>query len=232
MIKVRKSEERGHFNHGWLDTRHTFSFSEYYEPDYMHFRHLRVINEDRVAPGQGFGTHPHKDMEILTYVLDGELEHKDSMGTGSIIRPGDIQKMSAGTGILHSEFNASKSKPVHFLQIWIVPDDKGVEPEYWQQSVPLEKKHNNLCLIASQRGREDSVHVYQDVNLFASVLDAGKELTHTFEDGRYGWVQVARGKLSLNGVALSAGDGAGISAEKQLAITASENAEFLLFDLA
>lgn len=232
MITLRPSHERGHANHGWLDTYHTFSFGEYYDPGHMGFRHLRVINEDRVQPGTGFGTHSHRDMEILTYVLEGELEHKDSMGNGSVIRPGELQRMSAGTGVTHSEHNHSKSEPVHLLQIWIVPERKGLKPGYEQRSFPIEEKRGQLRLIAARDGRGGAVTVHQDVDLFAALLDRGERVTHRLNPGRHAWVQVARGAVMLNGVSLKAGDGAAISEEEPLEVSASELSEILLFDLA
>lgn len=232
MITLRPSHERGHANHGWLDTYHTFSFGEYYDPGHMGFRDLRVINEDRVQPGTGFGTHSHRDMEILTYVLEGELEHKDSMGNGSVIRPGELQRMSAGTGVTHSEHNHSKSEPVHLLQIWIVPEQRGLKPGYEQRSFPLEEKRGHLRLIAARDGRGGAVTVHQEVDLFAALLDRGEVVAHRLNPGRHAWVQVARGAVMLNGVSLKAGDGAAISEEETLEVSASDASETLLFDLA
>lgn len=232
MITLRPSHERGHANHGWLDTYHTFTFGGYYDAGHMGFRHLRVINEDRVQPGTGFGTHSHRDMEILTYVLEGELEHKDSMGNGSVIRPGEVQRMSAGTGVTHSEYNHSKSEPVHLLQIWIVPERKGLKPEYEQRSFPLKEKRGHLRLIAARDGRGGAVTVHQDVDLFAALLDRGERVAHRLNSGRYAWVQVARGAVMVNGVSLKVGDGAAISEEETLEVSASEASEALLFDLA
>jgi redox-sensitive bicupin YhaK (pirin superfamily) len=232
MITPRKSGERGHANYGWLDTYHTFSFNTYYDPAHMNFRDLRVINEDRVQPGRGFGTHPHEDMEILTYVLAGALEHKDSMGTGSIIRPGDVQRMSAGTGIAHSEFNPSRSEPVHLLQIWIFPEQLGLRPSYEQKTFLQAAKRGQLRLLASPDAREGSLNIHQDVDLYASVLGEGERVTHTLSQGRHAWLQVARGAVSLNGQAVGPGDGAAVSKEQSLAIRADEPSEFLLFDLA
>ena len=231
MIILRKSEERGHANHGWLDSYHTFSFANYYDPDYMGFGNLRVINEDRVEPKRGFGTHPHRDMEIITYVLEGALEHKDSIGNGSIIRPGDVQKMSAGTGILHSEYNPSESEPVHLLQIWIMPNQRNLPPSYEQKKFSEAEKRNHLRLIASPDGRENSVTVYQDVNLYATVLDAGKNVSHELKGGREVWLQVVRGEVQLNGIVLGAGDAAAIVDETYLKIEAKTASELLLFDL-
>jgi redox-sensitive bicupin YhaK (pirin superfamily) len=232
MIQVRPGKERGHANHGWLDTYHTFSFADYYDPDHMGFRSLRVINEDRVAPGQGFGTHPHRDMEIITYVLEGALEHKDSLGTGSVIRPGDVQRMSAGTGITHSEFNHSKVEPVHLLQIWVLPERKGLKPGYEQKAFDLHQGSGRLQLLAAPDGRNGAVTVHQDVALYAALLSPGKKVTHSLERGRHAWLQVTRGAATLNGEKLKAGDGAAVSEEGSLEIAAAAEAEILLFDLA
>lgn len=232
MIAIRKSEDRGHADFGWLDTRHTFSFGDYYDPDHMHFRTLRVINEDFVAPGKGFPTHPHRDMEIVTYVLEGALEHKDSLGTGSIIRPGDAQRMTAGTGITHSEFNASSTETVHLLQIWILPDRRGLPPGYEQKAFPEAAKRGRLCLLASPDGAAGSVTIHQDVRLYVALLDAGQAIAHAPGAGRHAWVQVARGAVTLNGHALDQGDGAAVSDEASLDLAAAEPAEILLFDLA
>ena len=232
MITVRPRDERGHFDHGWLDTRHTFSFAEYFDPDHMGFRSLRVINEDRVQPGQGFGTHPHRDMEIVTYVLDGALAHRDSMGNGSVIRPGDVQRMTAGTGITHSEFNHSNDAPVHFLQIWIVPDRRGLTPSYEQKTIPAEAMAGRLCAVASHDGGDGSVTINQDATLYTAVLAPGQAVTHAFAPGRHGWLQVARGQVALDGRSLAAGDGAAISGEKAVTVSGESEAEILLFDLA
>jgi redox-sensitive bicupin YhaK (pirin superfamily) len=224
MIRVRKAEERGHFDHGWLDTYHTFSFADYHDPEFMGFRSLRVINDDRVDPRRGFGTHGHRDMEIITYVLEGELSHADSMGTGSVIRPGEVQRMSAGTGVMHSEKNES-DKPVHLLQIWILPERHGIQPEYEQKAfAPSE----HLQLVASHDGRDGSLTIHQDVDLYTAKLRGGSE-TFDFRPNRYGWLQVARGDVSLNGQPLTAGDGAAIEKESQ--ITIAGDGEVLLFDL-
>ena len=231
MISVRRAGERGHENYGWLDTQHTFSFGEYHDPRHMGFRALRVINEDRVKPESGFGTHSHRDMEIVSYVLDGELGHKDSMGTGSVIRPGDVQRMSAGTGVTHSEWNHSKTEFVHFLQIWILPDRRGIEPGYEQKTLAPEAMHNQLRLVASHDGRDGSVTVHQDAEIHVARLDAGREVAHPLGAGRHAWVQVARGAVDVNGTALATGDGASVSDEARIAIRASEPAEVLLFDL-
>jgi len=232
MIQLRPGSERGHARHGWLDSRHTFSFAEYHDPRYMGFRSLRVINEDRVQPAQGFGTHGHRDMEIVTYVLEGALEHRDSLGTGSVIRPGDVQRMSAGTGIQHSEFNASRDELVHFLQIWILPDTVALEPSYEQKHFAADAARNRLQLVGSHDGREDSVAIHQDVSLYVARLDAGAKLRHAIAPGRHAWVQVARGSVRLGDAALRAGDGAALSGEPALELGADAPAEVLVFDLA
>lgn len=232
MLTIRKSEERGHFDHGWLDTRHTFSFAGYFDRNQMRFRTLRVINEDVVQPGQGFGTHPHEDMEILTVVLEGALEHKDSMGSGSVIRPGDVQHMSAGTGVTHSEFNHSKSEPVHLLQIWILPEKKGITPSYEQKNFPVEERRGQLRLVASPDGSNGSLVIRQDALVYVSLLGAGEQVTHAVEPGRGVWVQVARGALSANGQQLQAGDGLALEEVPQIEIRSDSESEFLLFDLA
>ncbi len=229
MISIRKSGERGHFDHGWLDTFHTFSFSDYYDPDCMSFRSLRVINEDRVEPGRGFGTHGHNDMEILTYILEGGLQHRDNIGNGSVIRPGDVQRMSAGTGVLHSEVNASATDPVHLLQIWLLPERSGLSPGYEEKHFPVDERRGQLRLIASREGRDGSVTIFQDASIYAAVLD-GTPLDHHLLPNRHAWVQVAGGAVSLNDIALDAGDGAAISDEKELRIQ-GELGELLLFDL-
>ncbi|HEY2387494.1 MAG TPA: pirin family protein [Candidatus Binatia bacterium] len=234
MISRRPSAERGHFDHGWLDTFHTFSFADYHDPAYMGFRALRVINEDRVAPGRGFGTHPHADMEIVTFVLAGALAHADSMGTGSTIRPGDVQRMSAGTGVTHSEFNASRSEPVHLMQIWILPERRGLQPEYEQKAFPEAERRGRMRLIVSRDGAEGSVTLHQDARIYATVLAAGERVTHTLAPGRSAWVQLADGAVRLNGTALTAGDGAAVTGETALEIGAdgAGRIELLLFDLA
>ncbi|HVY46741.1 MAG TPA: pirin family protein [Minicystis sp.] len=232
MITVRPAGARGHADHGWLDSHHTFSFADYYDPKHMGFRALRVINEDRVQPGRGFGTHPHRDMEIVSYVLEGALEHKDSMGTGSVIRPGDVQRMTAGTGVLHSEFNASKSDLVHFLQIWILPEAARLAPSYEQKRFEDAEKKNRLRLVASRDGREGSITVHQDVALYAALLDAGAAVEHAVAPGRHAWVQVTRGAVTANGVALAVGDGAALSDEAALSLRATAPSEVLVFDLA
>jgi len=227
MIQVRPAQERGHANHGWLDSFHTFSFADYYDPAHMGFSVLRVINEDRVIPGAGFPTHGHRDMEIVSYVLAGALEHKDSMGNGSIIRPGDVQRMSAGQGIRHSEFNHSKNEPVHFLQIWILPNVQGVKPSYEQKRIELDGK---LRLVASPDGGNGSVTIHQDARVYAARLNGG-EVSHALAPGRRAWLQVARGTARLNGTTLHAGDGASIEGEASLRLAADGSAEVLLFDL-
>ena len=229
MITIRKAEERGHFDHGWLDTYHTFSFADYYDPDFMGFRTLRVINDDRVAPGRGFGTHGHRDMEIVTYVIEGALAHRDSMGTGSIIHPGEVQRMSAGTGVMHSEMNASLEEPVRLLQIWILPERRGITPGYEQKEFGEDERRGKLRLVASRDGSEGAVTIHQDVKLYASLLDGGS-VTHNFAENRYGWLQVARGNVDLNGQKLKEGDGAAIANESSVVIQGS-GAEILLFDL-
>jgi redox-sensitive bicupin YhaK (pirin superfamily) len=232
MITIRKSEERGHFDLGWLDTYHTFSFDQYYDPTHMHFRSLRVINEDRVAPGQGFPTHSHRDMEIITYILSGALEHRDSMGNGSVIRPGDVQRMTAGTGVSHSEFNPSESEAVHLLQIWILPKTHGLTPGYEEKAFAEEERRGRLRLIASDDGREGSVTINQDARVYATLLDAGEIVTHPLQPTRHAWLQVARGTVRLNGMELKQGDGAAVSKESELSISAHDRVELLLFDLA
>ena len=231
MIDIRHSNERGGGDYGWLNTRHTFSFDQYHDPRFMGFRSLRVINEDVVAPGGGFPTHPHRDMEIITYVLEGALEHKDSLGTGSVIRPGDGQRMSAGRGIRHSETNASKKDPVHLLQTWITPDRHGYEPSYEQKAFPEEEKRGKLRLIASPDGAEGSVTIHQDARLYVALLSPGEEVTRPLGKGRYAWLQVAKGAIEFNGKALQQGDGAAVSDESRLSIEATSDAEVLLFDL-
>jgi redox-sensitive bicupin YhaK (pirin superfamily) len=232
MINIRRSSERGGGDYGWLNTRHTFSFDQYHDPHFMGFRSLRVINEDRVAPGEGFPTHSHRDMEIITYLLEGALEHKDSLGTGSVIRPGDGQRMSAGRGIRHSEMNPSSTEPAHLLQIWIMPDRSGHEPSYQQKAFPDEEKRGKLRLIAGPDGKDGSVTIHQDAQLYVTLLSPGEEVTHRLTKGRYAWLQVAKGTVELNGQRLQPGDGAQVSAEPQLTIKGVENAEVLLFDLA
>jgi len=232
MITIRNGNDRGHAQHGWLDSHHTFSFAEYFDPDHMGFRSLRVINEDRVSPGQGFGTHPHRDMEIISYVLAGGLEHKDSIGTGSIIRPGDVQRMSAGTGVRHSEFNPSKTDPVHFLQIWIQPAEHGIAPSYEQKTFTQADKRGKLRLVASADGRDGSVTVHADAALYAGVFDEGERAELRLDKGRHAWVHVARGKVRVNGRDLEAGDGAALSEEAAVRIEGVSGGEVLVFDLA
>ncbi|HEX8636043.1 MAG TPA: pirin family protein [Pyrinomonadaceae bacterium] len=231
MIYVRKAAARGHFNFGWLDTYHTFSFGEYYDPRNMGFRALRVINEDYVRAGHGFPTHPHRDMEIITYVLQGALEHKDSMGNGTVIVPGEVQRMSAGTGVRHSEKNSSAEEDVHLLQIWIIPREEGLPPGYEQKMFEADEKRGRLRLIASADGRDGSVTIHQDAELYAALLDTGQEVTHRLLPGRHAWAQVARGAVELNGQLLQQGDGAAVSDEEQLLIAGREASEVLLFDL-
>ncbi|HWT16062.1 MAG TPA: pirin family protein [Patescibacteria group bacterium] len=231
MITLRLSRDRGTANFGWLDSRHTFSFGHYYDPAQMGFGPLRVINEDRVAPGGGFPTHGHANMEIISVVLGGALEHRDSLGTGSVIRPGDVQRMSAGSGIQHSEFNASNAAPVHFLQIWIQPDRLNIAPGYEQKHFDADARRGRLCLLASGDGRDGALTIRQNADLFGSVLPAGDTVVHAFAPGRRGWVHVARGEIDVNGERLQAGDGAAIENERALRIGAARDAEFLLFDL-
>jgi len=229
MITIRKGEDRGHFDHGWLDTYHTFSFADYHDPAHMGFRALRVINDDRVEAGRGFGTHGHRDMEIITYVLEGELSHQDSMGNGSVIRPGEVQRMSAGTGVMHSEKNAS-DELVHLLQIWILPERHGITPSYEQKVFPPAERDGRLRLVASRDGRDGSVTIHQDADLYTTTLRDNATVTQDLRPGRYGWVQVARGTVTVNGKPLDAGDGAAIEAEPR--VTIAGDGEVLLFDLA
>jgi redox-sensitive bicupin YhaK (pirin superfamily) len=232
MISVRRSGERGHANHGWLDTHHTFSFADYHDERHMGFRDLRVLNEDRVAPGRGFPTHSHRDMEILSWVLEGELEHQDSMGNGSVIRPGELQRMSAGTGVRHSERNPSAKDPLHFLQIWILPDRDGLPPEYEQTAFPAAERVGRLREIASPDGRDGSLTIHQDVRLYVADWAGGQTLAADFAPGRYGWVQAARGDVTVNGNRLEEGDGAAISEERKLELAGGSGAQALVFDLA
>lgn len=232
MLTVRKAAERGHAQHGWLDSHHTFSFADYYDAAHMGFRALRVINEDRVEPGRGFGAHGHREMEIISYVLEGALRHDDSTGNGSVIRPGDVQRMSAGTGVRHSERNASTSEPVHFLQIWIVPSVRGVAPSYEQKTFPESEKRGRLRLVASPDGADGSLSLYADARLHAGLFEAGERAELALAPGRAGWVQVARGRVRVNGVELAAGDGAALETEPSLRIEGVEDAEVLVFDLA
>jgi redox-sensitive bicupin YhaK (pirin superfamily) len=230
-LTIRRAGERGRADHGWLNSFHTFSFADYYDPKHMGFRALRVINDDTVAPGMGFGAHGHQDMEIVSYVLDGELAHKDSMGNGSVIRPGDVQRMSAGTGVRHSEMNPSKQEAVHFLQIWIIPDRRGHQPGYEQIAFPTAERRGALRLVASPDGANGSVTIHQDVRLYAGLFDRGEKATHTVAPGRHAWVHVARGKAQVDGVDLGAGDAVSTSTPGDLAIT-GDGAEVLVFDLA
>ncbi|MDQ1728939.1 MAG: quercetin 2,3-dioxygenase [Pyrinomonadaceae bacterium] len=232
MITIRNAAARGHFDLGWLDTYHTFSFDQYYDPNHMGFRSLRVINEDTVQPGNGFPTHSHRNMEIVTYILRGALEHSDSMGNGSIIRPGDAQRMSAGTGVRHSEANPSAEEAVHLLQIWILPDEEDRPPEYEEKRFSAEEKRNRLRLIVSPGADDGSVRIHQDAKIYASLLDEGQSVVHSLANGRSAWLQVAAGSVTLNDIGLVQGDGAAITAEPSLRITAREAAEVLLFDLA
>lgn len=230
MMTIRKANERGHANHGWLDTYHTFSFADYYDPQWMHFRSLRVINDDLVLPGNGFGTHPHRDMEIVTYILNGALEHRDSMGNGRVIRAGELQYMSAGTGVQHSEFNPSKDEAVRLLQIWIMPDEKGVKPRYAEKSL-ANAESGKLHLMTSKTGRDGSMAIHQDADLWLAKLNAGQQVSHVLASQRYAWVHVAEGEVNLNGTTLSGGDAAAVRAENKLQLTASKPSQVLLFDL-
>lgn len=231
MIQIRRASERGHFNHGWLDTYHTFSFAEYQDPQWMGYRALRVINEDWVAPGMGFPTHSHRDMEIITYILEGELEHKDSMGNTSRIYPGEVQRMSAGTGVTHSEYNPSKDKKLHLLQLWILPEKKGQTPGYEQKTFSQKQLEGKLCLVASRDGREGSVKIGQDVDLYAARLTKGSSLNFSLKENRAAWLQVAKGEVEINGTKLKTSDAVAVSEEKVLAMKADSTAEILLFDL-
>ena len=232
MITIRRANERGHFDHGWLNTYHTFSFDQYYDPRYMGFRDLRVINEDFVAGGRGFPKHGHRDMEIITYILEGALKHEDSMGNGSVIRPGDVQRMTAGTGVKHSEANSSDKDRVHLLQIWILPHTVGLDPGYEQKAFSEDERRGQLRLIASEDGRDGSVLVHQNVSLFASILPAGEEVEHAIDPLRYAWIQVARGTVNVNDEKADQGDGVIGVGESSLRIRAEDDAEVLLFDLA
>jgi len=231
MITLRQSHERGHADHGWLNSYHTFSFAGYQDPKHMGFRSLRVMNEDRVAPGQGFGTHPHRDMEIVSYVLEGALQHKDSMGNGSVLHAGDFQRITAGTGVEHSEFNPSATEPVHFYQIWLFPHERGLKPGYEERSFSASDKHNRLRLVASVDGREGSLTVHQDVDVFLSNLDAGASVSHQLRPGRHAWVQVMRGSVRVGEKTLNESDAAAVSDENVLQLVAVEPAEVMLFDL-
>lgn len=232
MLTIRPSEARGRARFDWLDSRHSFSFGHYFDPAHMGFRALRVINEDRVVPGGGFATHGHADMEIVSYVLEGALEHKDSLGTGTVIRPGEVQRMTAGTGIQHSEYNPSRVEPVHFLQIWILPERKGLRPSYEQKAFSDADRRARLCLVASRDGRDGSLTVHQDVSLYASLLGPGERVEHFFAPGRHSWIQLVRGEILANGQPLKAGDGAAISDEAMISLEGKGEAELLLLDLA
>jgi redox-sensitive bicupin YhaK (pirin superfamily) len=231
MFTLRPAHERGHADHGWLDSHHTFSFADYYDPEHLGFRALRVINDDRVAAGGGFGRHPHRDMEIVSYVLEGALEHRDSMGTGSVIRPGDVQRMSAGTGVAHSEANASRSEPVHFLQIWLMPTQRGLEPSYEQKTFSVADKQGRLRVVASPDGRDGSVTIHSDAVLHAGVFGHGESATLALPPGRHAWVHVARGKVRINGRELAEGDGAALSEEAAVRVEGIDDGEVLIFDL-
>ena len=232
MILTRRAGERGHANHGWLDSWHSFSFADYYDPEHMGYRSLRVINEDRVQPGTGFGTHGHRDMEIITYVLSGKLEHKDSMGNGSLVVPGEVQRMSAGRGVLHSEYNPSSDDPVHFLQIWIEPDVRGIKPEYEQRRFPAAERRGRLRVLASRDGRDGSVKIHQDADLHAALLDGKESARHVLAGSRAAYVHVARGKIKANGETLGAGDALAIEGERAVTLESGKDAEVLLFDLS
>jgi len=232
MIRIRPAGERGHFDHGWLDSYHTFSFADYHDDEHVRFRSLRVMNEDRIAPGKGFGTHPHRDMEIVTYVLQGALEHRDSMGNGEVLRPGEFQRMSAGTGITHSEFNPSATEPVHLYQIWLFPERKGITPSYEQKRFPEAERLDRLRLVASPDAADGSLRIHQDARIYLGTLRPGVSIELPSATGRHGWLQVLRGTVSLNGTRLSAGDGAAVSDEASLALRVDSDAELLWFDLA
>lgn len=231
MIQIRRAAERGHANHGWLNSHHTFSFARYHDPKYMGFKTLRVLNDDTVQPGQGFGTHSHQDMEIISYVVDGAMEHKDSMGTGSVLQPGDVQRMSAGRGVTHSEFNHSPTEPLRFLQIWVLPESEGIDPSYEERHFAETEKRSRLRLIVSPDGEEGSLRIHQDVRVYASILAKSESVEHEISSGRHAWVQVVQGSLSLNGDELHEGDGAAVSDLAQLSFEGVEEAEFLIFDL-
>ena len=232
MLTIRKASDRGHANHGWLDSHHTFSFANYYDEKHMGFRALRVINDDRVDAGQGFGAHPHRDMEIISYVLEGELAHKDSMGTGATIKPGDVQRMSAGSGVTHSEFNASRTDKVHFLQIWLVPDKKNIAPSYAQKTFTDDDKRGTLRLVASPDGRDGSITINSNAQVYAGLLDKGHTAELPIAEGRGAWVHVARGKVKINGQELGEGDGAAVEREQLVKLEGVDNAEVIAFDLA
>ena len=231
MITRRPADARGHGQHGWLESRHTFSFADYYDPNQMGFRVLRVMNEDRVLPGQGFGTHGHRDMEIVSYVLEGELAHRDNLGNGSVLRPGEFQRMTAGTGIQHSEFNPSTTDAAHFYQIWLLPKSKGLSPSYEQKMFPIDQRQGRLQIVASPDGRDGSLTIQQDAEIFLSVLNEDQQVEHPLQSGRYAWLQVLRGSATVNDRTLQTGDGAAIKDEESLKISTHESAELLLFDL-
>jgi len=232
MIRLRKAPDRGHADHGWLNTYHTFSFADYQDPAHMGFRSLRVINEDRVRPGMGFGTHGHRDMEIISYVLEGALEHRDSMGNGSVLRPGEFQRMSAGTGVRHSEFNPSDAEPVHFYQIWLLPQRAGIRPGYEQKVFAEDEKRGKLRLVASPDGAEGSLTIHQDARVYLSTLHPGESVSHALRAGRHAWLQVLRGRVRINGTLLEAGDGLAVSDERGLTVVGEQPGEVMLFDLA
>lgn len=232
MLTVRKAHDRGHANHGWLDTYHTFSFSTYQDPRHVRFQSLRVMNEDKVAPGQGFGTHPHNDMEIVTYVLSGALEHRDSMGNGEVLRPGEFQRMTAGTGITHSEFNPSSTEPVHLYQIWLFPERKGLTPSYEQKTFPVTGRQNQLQLVASRDAAEGSLTIHTDAKIYLANLEPGHIVRHELSKGRHAWLQVLRGNVAVDETPLTAGDGLAVSEEDSLIVQANETSEVMLFDLA
>jgi len=232
MIRLRRAADRGHADHGWLNTYHTFSFADYYDPAHMGFRALRVMNEDRVQPGQGFGTHGHKDMEIISYVLEGALEHRDSMDNGSVIKPGELQRLSAGTGVLHSEFNPSDAELVHFYQIWLLPERGGLTPGYEQRGFGGKEQRGRLKLVASPGGEDGALTVHQDARLFLATLEDGQAVAHALRPGRHAWLQVLRGKASLAGQTLAAGDGAAVSDVDKLEVRGHGDSEVMLFDLA
>lgn len=232
MLQIRRAHERGHFDHGWLNTYHTFSFADYQDPNHMGFRALRVINEDRVLAGQGFGMHGHRDMEIVTYVLEGELEHRDSMGNGAVLRPGELQHMTAGTGIRHSEFNPSEATPVHLYQIWLLPARRGLPPSYQQRAFSADERRNRWRVVASPTGESGSLRIEQDARILLATLEPGVRIEHALNDGRHAWLQVLRGQALLNGQPLHAGDGVAVAAEHTLTVAATEPSEFMLFDLA
>jgi redox-sensitive bicupin YhaK (pirin superfamily) len=232
MIDVIRSDSRGAADHGWLKSRHTFSFAEYHNPERMSFGPLRVVNEDWIEPGRGFDTHPHRDMEIVTYMIDGSLEHKDNMGNGSVIRPGELQRMTAGTGVLHSEFNHSSKDQAHLLQIWILPEQKGLEPGYEQKLFPTEQKRNRWCLVGSRDGRDESLTIHQDVNLYSTELDMGVETEFAFDKSRQGFLQVVRGSVEIDGEELDAGDAVTMQDQAAFTVRALQDAELLFFDMA